>query len=164
MNTIYDAWSYGQVSPDAIRNFLRFAHSNWQPTPLSVVLVGDATWDPHNYEAKNNTNFMPAYMADVDPWLGETACENCFVQLDGEDPLTGDDPTGQFFKTDMWVGRFPVKSATELTAVVNKIIHYETGTSLNPSNWTTVFLADNYIKGVDANNKPIYDAQAILLA
>jgi len=162
VNTIYDAWSYGQVSPAAIRNFLRFAHANWQPTPLSVVLVGDATWDPHNYEEKNNTNFMPAYMADVDPWLGETACENCFVQLNGEDPLTGDDPLNDdpkssFFKTDMWIGRFPVKSTTELTSVVNKIIHYERDTSLNASNWTTVFLADNYVKGMDATNKPIYD-------
>ena len=157
VNTIYDAWSYGQVSPEAIRSFLRFAHANWQPTPVSVVLVGDATWDPHNYEEKNNTNFIPAYMADVDPWLGETACENCFVQLDGEDPLTGDAASGEFFKTDMWIGRFPVKSTVELTGVVNKIIHYETGAKINASNWTTVFLADNYIKGVDSNNKPIYD-------
>lgn len=152
---IYDAWSYGQVSAPAIRSFLRFAKANWHPSPISVVLIGDATWDPHNYTHQNNINFMPAYMANVDPWLGETACENCFVQLDGDDPLTGD---GQFFHADMWIGRFPVKSPDELTNVVKKIIHYETDPNMGTWRSVSVFLADNYIVGLDANGKPMYDA------
>ncbi|MCX6043807.1 MAG: C25 family cysteine peptidase [Chloroflexi bacterium] len=148
VQTIYDAWSFGQVSAPAIRNFLRFAKANWQPSPISVVLVGDATWDPHNYTKQNNTNFMPAYMANVDPWLGETSCENCFAQLDGDNPLTGD---GQLFNADLWIGRFPVKSADELANVVKKIVHYETDPNMGAWRGQSVFLADNYITGLDAN-------------
>ena len=40
---IYDAWNYGQVSPDAIRNFLRYAVHHWSPSPRAVVFVGDST-------------------------------------------------------------------------------------------------------------------------
>ncbi len=151
---IYDAWGFGQISAPAIRSFLRFAKANWQPAPISVVLVGDATWDPHNYTKQNNTDFMPAYMANVDPWLGETACENCFVQLDGDDPLTGD---GQLFNADMWIGRFPVKSADELANVVKKIIHYETDSRMGAWRGQSVFLADNYITGLDATGKAVKD-------
>lgn len=155
---IYDAWSFGQVSAPAIRSFLRFAKANWNPSPISVVLVGDATWDPHNYLnlGANNVDLMPAYMADVDPWLGETACENCFVQLDGDDPVTGDNP-GSFFKADMWIGRFPVKTIDELSNVVKKMLHYEQDANLGSWRGTAVFLADNYIRSLDANNKPVID-------
>ena len=162
---IYDAWSYGRVSAEAIRNFLRFAKANWHPSPISVVLIGDATWDPHGYLnlGVNNVNLMPAYMADVDPYIGETACENCFVQLDGDNPVTGDDPAnstqpGKFLKADMWIGRFPVKTVDELTNVVNKIIHYENQASTGFWRGTAVFLADNYIKSLDANQKPVVDS------
>ncbi|MCB0186853.1 MAG: hypothetical protein KDE31_21450, partial [Caldilineaceae bacterium] len=32
VQTIYDGWSYGQVAPEAIRTFLRYAYANWSPT------------------------------------------------------------------------------------------------------------------------------------
>lgn len=156
---IYDAWSYGQVSAEAIRTFLRFAKSAWQPAPLSAVLVGDGTWDPHNYEKKaNHINFIPPYVADVDPWLDEAACETCFAQLDGDDPLTGDSVTGDFFATDIWIGRFSVRTVQELTNLVDKIIRYETDVS--PGAWrsNSVFLADNYVQSIDSDNRPIVDA------
>jgi hypothetical protein len=116
---IYDAWSYGQVSPDAIRDFLRYAAATWNPAPLAVTLVGDGTLDPHNYLDKLDTAFVPPYLADVDAELIETACEQCYAQLDGADPL--DDPL-----PDLLLGRLPVKSSDELAALVQKLIGYET--------------------------------------
>ena len=108
VQTIYDAWSYGYTSADAIRAFLRFAHNHWQPQPIAATLIGDATWDPYNYENKtHHTNWMPAYVAYVDPWIGEAACDNCYGQLDGSDPVTGDALAGQFFATELWIGRLP---------------------------------------------------------
>jgi hypothetical protein len=93
-------------------------------------------------------------MANVDPWLGEAACENCYVQLDGDDPLTGD---GEMFKTEMWIGRFPVKNPTELTALVNKIMHYETDERISAWRGAAVLVAGNYIKELDANGNPIFE-------
>ena len=157
---IYDAWSYGQVSAEAIRTFLRYARSPWQQAPISVVMVGDATWDPHNYEQKTyHTNFVPAYLAHVDPWLGEAACENCYGQLDGNDPLTGDQVAGSaLFAPDIWVGRFPVKSSFELTQLIDKLIRYENNQTLDDWRNVMLFLADNYVKRLDEKGQPVYDA------
>lgn len=157
VQAIYDGWSFGQVSAEAIRTFLRYAAANWQPAPRAVTLVGDATWDPHNYEKRDNLNFVPPYLAKADPWLIEAACEPCYAQLDGDDPLTGDDPTGQLFVADLWIGRLPVKNSGELAALVNKIVRYERTTTLQAWQNINVFVADNYIKSVDSNGLPVRD-------
>jgi len=163
VQTIYDAWSYGHVSPAAIRNFLRYAHANWSPTPYSTVLVGDGTWDPHNYEEKDNENIIPPYLAHVDPWLGETACENCYVQLNGDDPLTGDNKTlndssaTSFFSTDMWIGRLPVKSTNELANMIAKITSYETWEGVGQWQNNVVFVADNYLSSVADDGMAVID-------
>lgn len=136
VQAIYDAWSYGQVDPEAIRTFLRAAVADWDTPPVAVTLVGDGTSDPHNYLERNNTNFIPPYLAYVDPWLGEAACETCYAQLDGYTPLADNMP-------DLLIGRLPVKSADELTTVVNKIIGYETGPADASWRQRAIYLTDN---------------------
>lgn len=157
VQAIYDGWSFGQVSAEGIRAFLRYAAANWQPAPRAVILVGDGTWDPHNYEKKDALNFIPPYLAKVDPWLIEAACEPCYAQLDGDDPLTGDDPTGRFFAADLWIGRLPVKNTGDLAGIVNKIVSYERATLVESWQNVSVFVADNYIKSVDAGGIPVKD-------
>jgi hypothetical protein len=75
---IYDVWSFGHVDPAAIRRFMPHAAATWPHAPEALILVGDGTSDPHNYLGRNNANHIPPYLAMVDPWLGETACEPCF--------------------------------------------------------------------------------------
>lgn len=144
---IYDYWGYGYVSPQAIRRFLQFANAAWQPTPISVALVGDSTIDPHDYLGFGNPNIIPAYLAHVDKWIGETACETCFAQLDGEDPLdTFEDPG---FLMDIWIGRLSVQNEEQLAAVVNKILRYETATDVGMNDtWrqSSLYIADNFIQ------------------
>jgi hypothetical protein len=141
---IYDAWSYGQVAPEAIRAFLRYAAATWHRAPATVVLVGDGTSDPLNYTKHGETMFIPPYLAMVDPWMGETACETCYAQLDGDDPLADALP-------DLALGRLPAKSAAELQALVAKIIGYETAGGGMDWRSRAVFVADNYR---DANSHP----------
>ncbi len=137
VQAIYDNWSFGYVSPAAIRRFLQHATATWSRVPRSVVLVGDGTSDPHNFLGRNNINWIPPYLAMVDPWLGETACESCFGQLDGADPLDDALP-------DIAVGRLPVKSAAELSALVDKLVGYERAPlSLFAAGGATL-VADNY--------------------
>jgi hypothetical protein len=119
VQTIYDAWSFGQVDPEAIRSFLRYAAANWQPQPVAATLVGKGTRDPWGYGDHVQPNWVPPYLALVDPWVGETACETCYGQLDGASALDDD-------RQDLAIGRLPVKSADELAAVVAKILVYET--------------------------------------
>lgn len=147
LQDIYDQWAYGYVAPEAIRSFLQFATKHWQPAPIAAVLVGDSTVDPHNYLGMGNPNILPAYLAHVDKWIGETACENCFAQLDGDDPLdTKADPN---FLIDIWIGRFSVQNEEQLTAVVDKILRYETANDIGfDDTWrqSSLYIADNYIQ------------------
>jgi len=42
---IFDAFSYGISTPQAITAFLTDAYTNWTPTPRYVLLVGDSSYD-----------------------------------------------------------------------------------------------------------------------
>jgi hypothetical protein len=139
---IYAGWSYGQLDPEAIRSFLRYAAQSWPAAPATVVLVGDGSSDPRNYLGRNNLTWVPPYLAEADPWIGETACDSCYVRLDGADPLADIAP-------DMAFGRIPAKSADELRALVAKILAYEGGAA--PGAWraTVALVADNPDDGGD---------------
>ena len=154
---VYDAWSFGEVSPNAIRELLRFVVNHWTPSPISAVLVGDTTTDPLNFSGARsgnaNTNVVPTYLAEVDPLLGETACENCMAQLDDDDPLAG--PTDTAFLVDIWLGRLSVQNEEQLSTVVNKILRYEGANDRGfDDTWrqTSLFLADNFVESNGAKD------------
>lgn len=134
---IYGAWSHGDVDPEAVRAFLRYAGATWAQAPGAVVLVGDGSADPHDWTARgpNNVNLIPPYLAAVDPWLGEAACDTCYGRLATDDPR--DQPL-----PDLAVGRLPVKSAAELTALVEKLIAYESGPRSAPWRGTLALIAE----------------------
>ena len=140
--TVYDRWSYGQVAPDAIRSFFRTTYAG-NKALTAATLVGDGTEDPHDYSGRNaisadaNLNIIPPYLADVDLWIGETACETCYAQLDGDSPLDDTLP-------DIALGRLPVKNATQLSALVAKLLRYEARLP-DPANDSRItYIADNY--------------------
>jgi hypothetical protein len=136
VEAIYDGWGGGQRSPEAIREFLRYAAASWSPTPQALTLVGDGTSDPRNYFGYGTATHIPPYLAEVDPLLGQVACDACYAQLDGDSPL--DD-----LLPDLLIGRLPVKSAAELSALVAKIIGYETSDDRRAWRAKIVYVADN---------------------
>jgi hypothetical protein len=133
---IYNGWSGGHDSPEAIRTFLRYAAAEGRQSPVAVTLVGDGTNDPRNYTNRNNTNFIPPYLASVDPWLGETACETCYAKLDEDDPR-------QDLLPDLLIGRIPAKSQRELENYLKKLLDYESEGSSSASS-QVLYIADNY--------------------
>ena len=155
---IYNTWSGGQISPTAIREFVRYA-AEQDPTLRAITLVGDGSNDPRNFLGRNNPTLIPPYLAPVDPWLGEAACDTCYAQLNGDDPLSD-------WLPDVLIGRLPVKSAAELTQLVNKIIAYETA-PIDVWNWRSGHLADNYQEANGqadaAGNFPEYQDAAVSL-
>ncbi len=111
---VYDQFGGGLLSAEAIRDFLQFAYAQWAaPAPRYVLLVGDGTYDFKDVAGLGNKTLIPPYLALVDALLGETASDNYFVNFDS-DPLP-----------EMSIGRFPVKTAVQATAVVNKVLAYE---------------------------------------
>mgnify|MGYP001026069641 CR=1 FL=1 len=142
VQTIYDLWNYGDPDPEAIRSFLRYAAAHWPKAPQAVLLVGDGSVDTRGYKYADQPNFIPPYLADVDPFqgviglsLGETACETCFVQLDGDNALSDLLP-------DLAIGRLPAKSSSEVTTLVSKILTYQNA-PLGTWSSRAIYIADN---------------------
>ena len=135
LQAIYDVFD-GRPTPDAIHTYLQNAYTTWNPRPAYVLLVGDGTFDPKLYRADSKETFLPPYLADVDPWMGETAADNRYALLDGGAQGGGD------ILPDLLVGRLPVNTITETQNVVDKIVRYETDPYPGGWNSNVVFVAD----------------------
>ncbi|MGQ0605312.1 MAG: C25 family cysteine peptidase [Anaerolineales bacterium] len=131
VQAIYDAGD-GRATPDAIRAYIASAYAAWNPRPEYVLLVGDGTVDPKRYRADSFGTFIPPYLEVVDPWMGETAADNRYVTVDGNDALS-----------DLLIGRLPVNAAAEIVAVVNKIVQYETAPPVGAWNARVTFISDD---------------------
>lgn len=152
---IYDAWSYGRVSPDALRDFLRYAVTTWGVAPVSAVLVGHTSADPLGYASVGMgygqvaSNTVPSLFSSADLALdrmGELPCDICIGQLDGASPLpTNPNLISLTHLPEVSIGRFPVKSVAELTGLVSKITGYETQV-IGQAAWArrASFISDNY--------------------
>jgi len=126
---IYDNFSGGVFDPLAIRDFISYAYTHsLTRIPAYVLLVGDGNYDFKNLLARNEPNYIPPFLSMVDPWIGEVGADNRYVTMDGENDIL----------PDLALGRLPVKTAAETSAVVNKILSYAMDSQ--SGNWGRSFL------------------------
>ena len=148
---VYDEFHHGILHPRAIRDFVSHAYHTWQkPAPRFVLLVGDASWDPHRYEGDDERYADWTYRRDetrhfvknestpyaqapssghrnlvptfyASTYEGYAASDNAFVTVDGEDA-----------RPDLAIGRFPVTEPEELTAIVAKTLRYVRKSEMGP--------------------------------
>jgi hypothetical protein len=124
----YDAFSFGERDPEAIRSLIR------QTRPTAVLLVGAGT-TALRQEAPARPTFIPPYLIRS-AQDGETACDTCYTRLnDG-------DPTAQLLP-DIPIGRFPVTTLAEAQTLVAKTVTYLTAPPAGAWQSQALFLADN---------------------
>lgn len=121
---VYDEFSYGLHGPQAIKSFLEHASTHWVTPPRYIVFAGDASLDPRNYFNVGNFDFVPTKL--IDTQFEETCSDDWLADFHG-DPITNG-PDGI---ADIPIGRLPVRTAADATALVNKIINF---TPLVPQN------------------------------
>jgi hypothetical protein len=129
---IFDQFSYGIDSPEAIKDFLSYAYTSWSAPALQyVLLVGDSSFDPKQYWVPDAGNYLPAYLMFTD-YMGETASDQWYGCISGDDALA-----------DIFIGRLPAADETEAAAMVAKIIDYEN--TANRKDWekNVVLVADD---------------------
>ncbi len=137
---IYDEFNDGEISPLAIREFLQYAYYHWQaPAPHYVLLVGDGTYDFKDYTGNHTPIYIPPYMAFVDPFMGETASDNYYVNFTGD----GDPPPTEPTLPKMAIGRLPADTPSDAQAMVDKTIAYETGTITDTWDARVTLVADD---------------------
>jgi hypothetical protein len=113
---VFDEFSYGVHSPQAIKDFLARANTNWATHPRYVLLVGDASYDPRNYTGFGKFDFVPTKLVDTGFRGQDTALETA-----SDDWLTDFDGDGI---ADISIGRLPVRTLAEANLVVGKVVNY----------------------------------------
>ncbi len=108
---VYDEFSYGQKTPQAVKDFLAYAAANWKKAPRFVMLVGDASYDPKNFLGFGDSDLVPTKL--IETQYMETASDDWLVDFDGDG------------LPDMAIGRLPVRSADEALRLANKIVSYD---------------------------------------
>ena len=142
-------YGFGLPLPSAIRDYLIDAMS-WPAPPKYVLLAGDATINPRQLDCTGNggcydgwdpneRTFVPTNLLYWDRYLGLIPSDHPYTTIVGTDDVP-----------DLAIGRLPADSADELSAMVDKIILYETNL-LSAETWMTdvFFISDDTDGGGD---------------
>jgi hypothetical protein len=105
----YDAFSFGERDPQAIRMFIR----SMDLRPARVVLLGAGSVRMRFPDGEQDTTLIPPMLVDADPKYGEIACDSCYVRLDSEQVLDDALP-------DAAIGRLPAHTPDEARVLVAK--------------------------------------------
>ncbi len=65
VSDLYDELNFGAKSPWALKAFLHGAYTQWQQPPRFVLLIGDASFDPHNYLGFGDVDSVPTKLVDT---------------------------------------------------------------------------------------------------
>jgi len=131
---VYDEFSFGSKTPQAIKDFLVRA-ARWRRPPRFVLLVGNATQDPRDYLGIGEPDYVPTKV--VPTGVMETASDDWFVDADDDG-----------FADLGVVGRLPARSEAQVAAMVSKIIGYEQAAG---GDWqrSVLLVSDQKSDGVD---------------
>lgn len=108
---IYDEFSFGNKTPQALKDFFVYAKTNWKKAPRFAALVGDASYDPKNYLGVGDFDIVPTKLIETN--FNETATDDWFVDVNNDSI------------PDIAIGRLPVRTPQESIAMVSKIITYD---------------------------------------
>lgn len=107
---VYDEYSFGVHGPEALKDFIHDAKTNWALKPKWVLLVGDGSWDPRAASGNGTSDFVPTYFVDA-----------TFSTAPSDDWLADWDNNAI---PELAVGRLPVRTAAQTTDLVSKIVSY----------------------------------------
>lgn len=147
---MYDAFSDGSVSAEAIRSYLTYVYNSYQwPAVAFVLLAGDGTVDPRNYQISldDMQNLVPPYVGGYDAWGGTSISDNAMAFIQGNDLLG-----------EMIVSRLPVSAPDQAQVVVNKTLNYAADFPPDRA-MSTLWVTDN-----PDNDNPLYGTQFYMAA
>ncbi|MDE2997542.1 MAG: C25 family cysteine peptidase [Gemmatimonadota bacterium] len=118
---IYDAFSFGQFEPRAIRRFVRYAFENWTRRPTYLLLFGADSFDyRRNFDDSVVERHVAASVVPSLPFQsvrrGLTYTDHFFGAVSG--------PEDDLFQ-DVFVGRLPAATRRGAAALVRKIVAYD---------------------------------------
>jgi hypothetical protein len=127
-NDIYDEYNYGAMSASSIKEFLNHAYSTGTP-PSYVLIMGDASYDPRNYEGHPiQTNMVPTKLVDL--VFDEAPSDEALADFDGDG------------LAEIPIGRIPVIDAATAGVLLQRTQTQETA-AMQSFSRGAVFVNDN---------------------
>jgi hypothetical protein len=133
LDDVYDNFSYGNIDPQAIKDFLTYARGSWQsPAPKWVLLIGGATFNYKGYAGMSYSgiSLLPAHYTLSNIYHTRAEGDDWYVA--GPDGIT----------PAMAIGRLPAQTVTEATNAVNNIKNYVTAAPTGSWRHQANFVAD----------------------
>ncbi len=156
VNEIYDSFSYGIASPEAIRDFIAYAYEYYAAPPVYCLLFGDGTYDYRGIRGFQG-NQVPVHLSMYWGLWGPVADDGYFARVSGDDYLP-----------DIFIGRFPIRTPGEFDQLFEKAKLYVDYMNLDEWKRDLVFVADSGTAGYNSYpdmemiirdfKKPGYDA------
>lgn len=122
---VYWEFADGEPDPIAIRDFLRFAHQNWESGPRFATLVGKGSLDYRDLQGLGG-NWVPPALAMTDGGLFPS--DSLLADVVGYDAIP-----------DIAIGRLPISSGEELDRILAAIQAFEA----EHESMGTLFAADD---------------------
>ncbi len=146
---LYNQFSGGKVDPSAIRNCLAYIYT-YQRDQLHdssfayVAFFGSGHYDCRGIESAEDPVYIP--VAEI----GNSCIEDFFTYLQ-----SGEDASSPTATSDVFLGRFPCKSVTEATQMVDKVIQTEDPSYAVVNGWRNriLLVADDDMQGL--NHDPL---------
>ena len=150
---IYDEFSWGLYDPLAIREFLKFANLYWQPpSPSFCLLVGDGNYDYKRNLYSEAFNWIPPFAAD------RSVSDENYVYFEKYGYLDSDTSKGSL---NMIIGRWPVKTVSELEAILDKVMNYEESPNFGTWRNLITLVADDEYNGGNSENIHTNDTETL---
>lgn len=155
---IYNEFSSGTPDGTAYRRLMKMLYDrfpNEAERPKYLLFFGDCSYDNRmltsSWKSYRPENFLLSYQSEAS--LEETSSyvtDDYFGFLDDEE---GDDLTAGML--DIGIGRFPVRTAAEAKAAVDKTIAYMENKQAGPWKHTVCYVADDGDKNLHASQSEL---------
>jgi hypothetical protein len=128
---VFDEFNYGSLSSESLKDFLFYAKNNWQTPPQYVLLIGDGTYDPRDYEGRGFADYIPTMLVDTPG--GETASDDAIVDFNNDG------------LAEIAIGRIPARTTAMVTNALSKTMSFESQVALQNLSRGVIFAYDNPI-------------------
>ena len=139
---VYEEFGGGRPDPTSVRNFMVMLRGR-DAGLRYLLLLGDGHYAPRNI-IEDTPSLLPTFQTKLGNWeVNAFPTDDYFALLDEGEGVSGSTtyPTGGL---DVGVGRIPATTAAEASAVVEKVVRYDTDPAMR-GDWRlrTVYVADD---------------------
>ena len=122
VESLYRAYTSGELSPIAVSTYLQAAQQAW-PQLKYVLLVGGDSYDYKNYLGNSSISFVPTQYRRTHEVVAYAPVDQIYADMNRDG------------RPDLAIGRLPVRTIQELRNVIDKTLAYNNPTTARKLVW-----------------------------